>query len=58
MLFSIYRINLGEIIRHRGIEYELHVYADDTQLCFSFDLSNPNSATENKPKLERCISEA
>ena len=36
--FCIYTIPLGAILRHYKIQY--HIYADDTQLYFSFDLDS------------------
>ena len=40
--FCIYMYPLGSILRHHGINY--HIYADDTQLCITFDLSDPSIA--------------
>ena len=31
---------ISSIMRHRDIDF--HIYAEDTQLYVSFDLSNPN----------------
>jgi len=41
IIFSIYTLPLGAIIRHYNVQY--HIYFDDTQLCVSFkaaDYSN------------------
>ena len=43
---------IGSILRHHGINY--HIYADDTQLYITFDLSDPSIALE---KINLCISD-
>ena len=43
---------IGSILRHHGIDY--HMYADDTQLYVSFDVSNPSIAID---KINLCISD-
>ena len=41
---------VGSILHHHGINY--HIYADDTQLYISFDLSDPSIALN---KVNKCI---
>ena len=43
---------IGSILRHHGIDY--HVYADDTQLYITFDLSDLTIALD---KINLCISD-
>ena len=43
---------IGSILRHHGIDY--HIYADDTQLYITFDLSDPTIALD---KINLCISD-
>ena len=50
--FCFYMYPLGSILRHHCINY--HIYADDTQLYITFDLSDPSIAIE---KLNLCISD-
>ena len=50
--FCSYMYPLGSILRHHCINY--HIYADDTQLYITFDLSDPSIAIE---KLNLCISD-
>ena len=48
----MYMYPLGSILRHNGINF--HIYADNTQLYISFDLSDPSIA---KDKVNKCISD-
>ena len=50
--FCFYMLPIGSIMRHHDIDF--HIYADDTQLCVSFDLSNPNVALD---RMNLCISD-
>ena len=49
----MYMYPLGSILRHHGINY--HIYADDTQLYITFDLSDPSIALEI---ISLCISDS
>ena len=50
--FCIYMLPIGSIMRHHDIDF--HIYADNTQLYVSFDLSNPNVALD---RMNLCISD-
>ena len=50
--FCMYVYPIGSILRHHGINY--YIYADDTQLYITFDLSDPSTALE---KNNLCISD-
>ena len=50
--FCMYMYPLDSILRHNCINY--HIYADDTQLYISFDLSDPSIAID---KVHKCISD-
>ena len=50
ILFSIYLIPLGEIMKSHGIEY--HLYADDNQLYIMFKPANSIDAVS---KMEACV---
>ena len=45
-------VPIGSIMRHHDIHF--NIYADDTQLYVSFDLSNPNVALD---RMNLCISD-
>ena len=52
LLFCAYTTYLGQIIRKHGLGF--HIYADDTQIYFAFNVNNVDSAIQ---RLEQCILE-
>jgi hypothetical protein len=52
VLFNIYILPIGDIARRHGISF--HIYADDTQIYCSFDLSQADDARQ---RIECCIDE-
>ena len=41
-------------MRHHGLQFHIHVYADDTQLYIAFDYKNPECSID---KLNACIAD-
>jgi exonuclease III len=52
ILFTIYILPMGDIARRHGITF--HIYADDTQIYCSFDLSDSD---DTKSRIENCIAD-
>ena len=52
ILFTIYILPMGDIARRHGITF--HIYADDTQIYCSFDLSDSDNT---KSRIENCIAD-
>ena len=55
ILFTIYTTPLGKLIRSHGLSF--HLYADDTQLYLAIKPSDSVSISENKRRIEACISD-
>ena len=54
LLYTIYTLPLGDILREAGISY--HLYADDTQLYMSFSCSDETSQSNCLQHLQTCVS--
>ena len=54
LLYTIYTLPLGDLLRKQGVSY--HLYADGTQLYLAFDFSETTSQHESLNKLQNCVS--
>ena len=52
ILFCIYTLPLGAILRHHKLNY--HIYADDTQVYCASDFENPQNDLD---RINSCISD-
>ncbi len=55
LLFSIYTTPIGDIIRRHRLNF--HLYADDTQLYVTFEVSDEDNKLSSLKKIENCVSE-
>ena len=53
ILFTLYTSPLGDIMRHHGVSF--HLYADDTQIYYTFKCSIGDDMISCKQKVESCI---
>ena len=54
ILFTLYTLPLGDIVRRHGVSF--HLYADDTQLYFTFQ-PDLTSSLQAKSIIEACVSD-
>ena len=55
MLFTIYSGPIADIARNH--ELNVHLYADDTQLYFSYDINSPHDELTVRSKIEKCVAD-
>ena len=55
LLYTIYTLPLGDILREAGIFY--HLYADDTQLYMSFSCTDPSSQLSCLESMQQCVTQ-
>ena len=55
LLYSLYTTPIGDILRHHSVSF--HQYGDDTQVYYSFKLSDFADFEQTKLKLQSCIND-
>ena len=55
LLFTIYSGPIADIARNH--ELNVHLYADDTQLYFSYDINSPHDELTVRSKIEKCVAD-
>ena len=54
LLYTIYTLPIGDILRHHDIPY--HLYADDSQIYLSCDSGSFDSLAHTVDRLQQCVS--